>query len=199
MASQCLDWHKGFGGRVPGLGASCAIRHLMSMNLDVSSFCELLAIPSPGRRLFYLVGECNWFTVGRMSMETITCAGAAVWVFWVGCEEWRLAKLVLIFALVGEMRIMVCVTDVKWGVMTGVWLNSFPICIVEWRHEDGTVSFWSLLWLPLLVVGGCDCGSLSFSWNCLGWGEGKETLDQLWDEVDILLHVLRLDTVRTYV
>lgn len=78
VASQCLDWHKGFGGRVPGLGASCAIRHLMSMNLDVSFFRELLATPSPGRRLFYLVGECNWFTVGRMSMETITCRSSSL-------------------------------------------------------------------------------------------------------------------------
>lgn len=72
VASQHLDWHKGFGGRVPGLGASCAMRHLMSMNLDVSFLHELLAIPSPGGRLFYLVGGCNWFTVAWMSMETMT-------------------------------------------------------------------------------------------------------------------------------
>lgn len=72
VASQCLDWHKGFGGRILGLGASCAIRHLMSLNLDVSFCHELPAVPSPGRRLFYWVGECNWFVVGWMSMETMT-------------------------------------------------------------------------------------------------------------------------------
>lgn len=72
VASQRLDWHRGFGGRVLGLGASCAIRHLISMNLDVSFFNELLAIPSPGRRLFYLVEECNWLAVGQMSVKTVT-------------------------------------------------------------------------------------------------------------------------------
>lgn len=55
VASQCLDWHKGFGGRIPGLGASCSVRHLMSMNLDVSFIHEL-----PVSMIFYphLVEDC---------------------------------------------------------------------------------------------------------------------------------------------
>lgn len=59
-ASQCLAWHKGLGGRVLGLGTSCAVRHLTSMNLDMPFFRELLAVPSPGRRLLGGVTGLQW-------------------------------------------------------------------------------------------------------------------------------------------